>query len=144
MILIIILIIIMIMIVISFVTSLHWLRIVKFQGGYLEIMHMIIEFKEVVSLGISDLSKRYHSLIWDIIIYYLLFIIYYYLLEKLVSIPVVVKVAVVRWIWWIFSFICFRPFIPRKRTSSTNSCSIYEVIRSHNSNTKLLGFGLGL
>ena len=141
MILIIILIIIMIMIVISFVTSLHWLRIVKFQGGYLEIMHMIIEFKEVVSLGISDLSKRYHSLIWDIIIYYLLSIIYYYLLEKLVSIPVVVKVAVVR---WIFSFKCFRPFIPRKRTSFINSCSIHEVIRSQYSNTKLLGFGLGL
>ena len=65
----------MIMIVISFVTSLHWLRIVKFQGGNLEIMHMIIEFKEVVSLGISDLFKRYHSLIWDIIIYYLLLFI---------------------------------------------------------------------
>ena len=36
---------------------------IQFEADY---AHDIMEFKEVGSLGISDLSKRYHSLIWDI------------------------------------------------------------------------------
>lgn len=35
----------------------------QFEADY---AHNIMNFKEVGSLGISDLSKRYHSLIWDI------------------------------------------------------------------------------